>query len=141
MVSNYDIIAPFLKYRDFWWVWLPLSPTGSVLLSLILHQCIFLISFLFSLRWVQNFLLSQCWVREIWRAFLSTQVIILPSGTILLNCNPSIVFIWCFCIYLNWNLLKGMMDMMGRLLDCFFGYLMYLSRGDDLLYTKISCYI
>ena len=34
-------------------------------------------------------------------------------------------------------LLKDKMDMMGRLLDCFFT----LGGGDDLLYTKMSCYI
>ena len=35
------------------------------------------------------------------------------------------------------NLLKGMIDMMSRLLD----YLIYLGGGDDLVYTKTSCYI
>ena len=38
-------------------------------------------------------------------------------------------------------MLKGMMDMMGRLLDCLLGFLMYLGREDDLLYIKTSCYI
>ena len=44
--------------------------------------------------------------------------------------------VYITCQRLN-KMLKGMIDMMGRLLDC----LVTLGGENDLLYTKTSCYI